>query len=165
MTDNDDPQGCTEKLQGLLKEAQDAADKDDANVRRSVSQKLTQFIVDSTPNNPRILALDNIAGEASKGLLRMNIDDRLASISSSNIDLAKMTKRFASAAAAATGTAQDLRLTRLKNAIDVLNNGVESIRQLQDVLDAGTDPDLLDSLMKAEAAIVSAREGLRAHES
>ncbi|HWT38070.1 MAG TPA: hypothetical protein VN289_17405 [Paraburkholderia sp.] len=161
MTDNEDPQGCTDKLRALLTEAQDAASKDDAALRRSVSQKLTQFIIDSTPNNTRILALDNIAGEASKGLLRMNIDDRLASISASNVDLAKLTKQFAAAAANAADVAGGLRLERLQSAIDVLNEGVESLRQLKDVLDNGTDTELIDSLMKAEAAIVNAREGLR----
>lgn len=161
MTDNDDPQDCTAKLKALLDDAQNAAGQEDDDLRRRVSEQLKQFMIDSTPNNARIVALDDIAVEAAKALLIRNIDDRLVSIRTINIDLAKTTKQFSAAAAHASATANGLRLERLKQTIETLNDGVASIRQLKDALNTGTDPQLLDSLTKAEAAVVSAREGLR----
>jgi hypothetical protein len=156
----EDTDAWTGKLQDLLHEAQEAAENNDRNVRREVSQKLTKFIVDSFPDNERIQALDDIAGEAAKALLRMNIDDRIAGIGAGNVELAKLTKKFASAADA-SNTAQAIRLERVSAVMNVLSQGIDSIRQLETALDAGTDQELIDSLKKADAAIQGARETLQ----
>ena len=161
MIDNSDPNGCTAQLQALLSNAQSAAEQNDPDARRAVCTKLTDFIVASGPDNDCIRALDDIAGKAAAGLLQANIDDRLRDITTCNVELAKASKQFSAAAASAANTAQSLQLTRVANVLDALNAGVESIRQVQDDFTSGSDAALLDSLMKAEAAMVAARESLR----
>jgi hypothetical protein len=54
-----------------------------------------------------------------------------------------------------------MQLAKFAGVLDALNEGVESIRELQDELKDGSDQALLDSLMKAEAAMVAARESVR----
>ena len=145
------------KLRALLDDAASSAKQDDQNARFAMSERLTQFVENSFPNDEKVKALDDIAAKAAIGLLEQNIDDRLKSIVARNAELAQLAKRFEVGAEDAKASAGRIRFERVKKTLDVLNNGVAAMKDLRSSLKTGTDKQLIASLDKATAAAQAVR--------
>ena len=145
------------KLQALLNEGSRIADGDQ-DARRKLSDRLTEFVVRSRPNEPRILALDDIAGKAAIDLLERNIDERLRSIVARNVELAQVSKRFEEGADALGRTAAQLRLERVTKTLDSLNDSVAKMKDLALTLKGASDKDLAKAIDKAMVAAQGVRD-------
>jgi len=145
------------KLDELLAAAEAAAKQDDIQVRLSVNSRLTEFITNSRPNTPEILALDKIAADAGQDLMRRTIDERIASIRGRSAELAQIGKQFDVMAESAQAAAAGIRLQKAHDAVDNLTASVRSLQQLREVLKDGTDDELAKSVEQVVAAIQRAR--------
>ncbi|HEY0338270.1 MAG TPA: hypothetical protein VGC70_13095 [Burkholderiales bacterium] len=149
------------KLRSLLDAAADAAKQTNHDSRFAMSERLTQFVENSYPNDEKIRALDDIASKAAIGLLEQNIDERLKSIVTRNTELAQRSKQFDIGGEDARASAASIRFERTRKTLDVLNNGVETMNDLRSTLKTGTDRQLIASLDKAVIAAQKVRELLR----
>jgi hypothetical protein len=145
------------KLRALLDEAAAIAKQDDHTGRFAMSERLTEFVENSFPNDEKIKALDEIASKAAIGLLEQNIDDRLKSIAARNTELARLAKQFDAGAEDAKTSAARIRFERTKKTLDVLNGGVAAMKELRASLKTGTDKELIASIDKAMAASQAVR--------
>jgi hypothetical protein len=149
------------KLRLLLDAAADAAKQTNHDSRFAMSERLTQFVENSFPNDEKIRALDEIASRAAIGLLEQNIDERLKSIVARNAELAQLSKQFDVGAEGARASAASIRFERARKTLDVLNNGVETMKALRSTLKTGTDRQLIASIDKAVIAAQKVRDLLR----
>jgi len=149
--------GWSGKLRDLLKDANAAARSEDIEQRFEASERLTQFVENSRPNDEPIKALDDIAKRAAIGLLRQTIDERLASIVERNGELAALGKKFSDAASGARKSAAALRLERATKALESLNDGIVKLKDLRDSLKSAADKDIAAAVDKAMAAAKAAR--------
>ena len=97
MSEWDDIEGFeswSRKLRSLLDAAADAAKQTNHDSRFAMSERLTEFVENSFPNDEKIRALDDIASKAAIGLLEQNVDERLKSIVTRNTELAQLSKQF-----------------------------------------------------------------------
>ena len=145
------------KLRALLDEAAGIAKQEDHNGRFAMSERLTQFVENSFPNDEKIKALDDIASKAAIGLLEQNIDERLKSIAARNTELAQLAKQFDDGAADAKASAARIRFERTRKTLDVLNGGVAAMKDLRATLKGGTDKELIASIDKAMTAAQAVR--------
>ena len=149
------------KLRSLLDAAADAAKQTNHDSRFAMSERLTQFVENSFPNDEKIRALDEIASRAAIGLLEQNIDERLKSIVARNAELAQLSKQFDVGAEDARASAASIRFERARKTLDVLNNGVETMKDLRSTLKTGADRQLIASIDKAVIAAQKVRDLLR----
>jgi hypothetical protein len=164
MSEWDDIEGFeswSRKLRSLLDTAADAAKQTNHDSRFAMSERLTEFVENSFPNDAKIRALDEIASKAAIGLLEQNIDDRLKSIVTRNTELAQLSKHFDSGAEDARASAASIRFERERKALDVLNTGVETMQDLRSTLKTGTDRQLIASIDRAVTAARKVRDLLQ----
>lgn len=147
----------TRKLRDLMGDAAKAAKRTEPEARFAMSERLTEFVENSFPNDEKIKALDEIASKAAIGLLEQNIDDRLKSIVTRNTELAQLTKQFEAGADDANASAASIRFERVKKALDVLNTGVVTLKELRATLTTGSDKQLIASIDRAMTAAQSVR--------
>jgi len=139
--------GWTLKLRALLQEdATRVAQLPDPTARLAMSERLTQFVEYSFPNTGPIKALDEIAARAAIGLLEQNIDDRLRSLVSRNLELVTLTKQLDVGPEDAQASAASIRLARSTR---TLNDGVAMMRELRSSLESASDRPLVAAIDKA----------------
>jgi hypothetical protein len=148
------------KLAELLTAAEEASKQQDIQVRLSVNRRLTDFIANSRPNTPEILALDKIAADAGEDLMRLTIEERIASIRSRSTELTRIGKQFEGMAQAAQAAAQGIRLQKAHDAVDNLTASVRALQRLRDVLKAGTDDELAKSVDQVVGSIQKIRSAI-----
>lgn len=151
----DSPEGWRSKLKSLMDEAVVAAASEDVQKRFDISERLTQFVENSFPNNAAVLALDKIAKEAAIGLLEKTINERLQSIVARNVELAGLTKAFEAEAGLANKVAASLRLERSTKAVEALNGSIAALKDLATSLKKDDDEALLKSV---ERTVESAKK-------
>ena len=140
------------KLRQLLAEAEAAAANPDAQARFRICQRLTAFMENSRPNDAAVLSLDEVAGKVAEALLDQTIEERLASIVAANARLAGIAKAFAIETESAQSEAANLRLERATKAVEALNTGISSLKELASALETGRDDALLQSVDKTVKA-------------
>lgn len=149
--------GWRMKLTDLLKEAEAAGQQTDLASRLALANRLTEFILHSSPNTPEILALDGIADQARAGLMRLTIEERLAEISARTGELARLTKEFQAHAAAAAASAAAIRLERAHRVVGALTESVQALNELRGVLETSKD----DALTKSIDRVIASMQTLR----
>lgn len=149
--------GWQAKLDELLKAAEEAAKQQDLQVRLGVNRRLTAFIENSRPNTPEILALDKIASDAGHDLMRLTIEERIASIRGRSSELARISKQFDSMSESAEAAAQSIRLQKAHDVVDNLTASVRALQQFRDVLKDGTDDELAKSVDQVVTSIQRVR--------
>jgi hypothetical protein len=145
------------KLRSLLVEAEAAAQDQDPQVRFRISQRLTEFMEHSFPNDELVRKLDAVAREVAESLLDQTIHERLQSIVSANAELAALAKSFAMETEGALDVAARLRLERANKALETLNAGIAALKDLASALKPGDD----DSLRKSVDQTVKVAKQLR----
>src|SRR4051812_26276258 len=100
----------SDKLNALLAEAEQAAQSDDLGTRLSLTRKLTDFIIASSPNTPDILALDEIAQATRRDLTNATLEQRVSGITARTGEFIKLRKAFAGLAGDARASADALNL-------------------------------------------------------
>jgi len=149
--------GWKMKLAELLREAETVAQKAEIEPRLALNARLTEFIINSSPNTPEITALDDIAEKARAGLMRSAIEERLEAISAGTGELARLTKEFLARAASAEASAASIRLERARHVVDSLTESVRAVKEFRDALGSGKDEELAKSLDR----IVTSMQNLR----
>ena len=152
--------GWKMKLAELLREAETVAQKAEIEPRLTLNARLTEFIINSSPNTPEIMALDAIAEKARAGLMRSAIEERLEVISTGTGELARLTKEFQARAASADASAASIRLERARRVVDSLTESVRAVKEFRGVLESGKDDDLAKSLDRIVSSIQKLRSDI-----
>lgn len=142
-------QQWSEKLGELLGEAREAARNSDSAARFAVSDRLTEFILNSRPNNEAIKALDEIAARASQDLMLGVLDERLMEIVGRTAEWLQITKQFSEQAAAAGAQAASIRLEKAHRVAISLTESVHRLQDLRSSLVDADDPEFARSVTKA----------------
>jgi hypothetical protein len=121
----------SDKLNALLAEAEQAAQSDSLATRLTVTRKLTDFIVASSPNTPDILALDEIAQATRRDLTNATLEQRISGITARTGEFIKLRKMFAGLAGDARVSADPVNLERAQKVVSDLTNSVLSLKALQ----------------------------------
>lgn len=148
----------TRKLRELLQDAAAMATTDTTPAMRlGMSERLTRFVEHSFPNTGAIRTLDDIATRAAIGLLEQNVDDRLKSIVTRNLELTTLAKQLEAGAEDAQESAAQIRFARAGKAIAALNDGVATMRELREALTGADDHALIARIDRALNAIQQVR--------
>lgn len=142
------------ELDQLLAEARDASASNDEASRRSVSRKLTDFVVRTPRGGPDERAgmkqIDRIAAEAAIGLLMQSIQERVANIASRTSDFVSLRKDLEGQAETNEATAAVLRLDRVKKVVDT---STELVREMKDLANTYREADEEDLAKKLEGVV------------
>lgn len=130
-------QTWSSKLNVLLQRARAIASNDDLEGRLKLMDELTQFVIDSTPNTPDILALDALAKAAINDIALTTIEERVARISTRTSELATISKRFGALAADAKATASAINLEQINKTVISLTGTVAALNELKGSLTSG----------------------------
>jgi len=140
--------GWRTKLNSLLDEAKQIASGDDLEPRLKMSERLTDFILESRPNTAEIQKLDKIAEETATALLLDSIEKRLEAITARTGEFIRLTKEFDSQAEQNKEIAESIRL---KNIIATVNSATETVNaamklkeSLKDNVKEGKIAELID---------------------
>ena len=142
-------QQWSDKLGELLDAAREAAHNPDSNARFAVSDRLTEFILNSRPNDQAIKALDNLAARTSQDLMLGTIDERLREIIGRTAEWHQITKQFSDQAAAAGAQAASVRLEKAHRVALSLTESVHLLQDLRSSLSDTDDPEFARNVGKA----------------
>lgn len=142
-------QQWSDKLGELLGEAREAARNPDSNARFAVSDRLTEFILNSRPNDEAIKALDNLAARTSQDLMLGILDERLREIVGRTAEWHQITKQFGDQAVAAGAQAASIRLEKAHRVAQSLTESVHLLQELRSSLSDTDDPEFAKSMAKA----------------
>ena len=137
------------KLGELLASARTASQKEDVGARLAVIDQLTQFVIDSAPNTPDILALDRLAQSVINDLALSTIQERVARIAARTAELAALRKQFDAAAGAANAAAAAINLEQINKTTNALTAAVASLKELQQSLTSGQHGQLATRISDA----------------
>lgn len=127
-------EGWSAKLESMLAEAKEIAQKDKLNDRLKMSERLTAFILESRPNTKEILELDKIAEKTATGLLMETIEKRLAEITSRTAEYQRLTKQFKAMAEENQAAADSIRLKNIIRTVDSATDTINEARKLKESL-------------------------------
>ena len=144
--------GWSKKLEELIAEAKESADLGVAE-RVAFNDRCAEFIVKSRPNIPEILELDAIAERTSDALMKAMLDERLASLSSRRMELAHLTKRLESQAAANEEAAKAIKLENILGVVDSLTESVQALQKLKDSVEEA-DAVEIESAIKSVTKLI-----------
>jgi hypothetical protein len=150
-------QGWKDKLAEILQEAEAAAKSNDDDARDKAGDRLHEFIMNSSPNTPETMALDDIAAQARKDLANQTISQRLVSIGERTVELTRLGKQFEAQASANETQAGSIRLDTVHRVVDSLTDSVRALTQLRTVLQDGKDDELAGSLDRVISSIQKLR--------
>ncbi len=142
-------QQWSDKLGELLGAAREAARNPDSEARFAVSDRLTQFILNSYPNDEAIKALDEIAARASQDLMLGVLDARLMEIVGRTAEWHQVTKQFSAQAAALGAQAASIRLEKAHRVAQALTESVHRLQDLRTSLGDADDPELVRTVTRA----------------
>lgn len=152
MSEWDDIEGFqqwSDKLGGLLVEAKAAAGNPDSDLRFAVSERLTEFILNSRPNDEAIKALDEVAARASQDLMLSVLDERLREIIGRTAEWHQITKAFREQAATVGEKTAAIRLEKAHRVAQSLTESVHRLQELRSSLSDTDDPEFARSMAKA----------------
>lgn len=137
------------KLGELLGEAREAARNPDSNARFAVSDRLTEFILNSRPNDEAIKALDDLAARTSQDLMLGILDERLKEIVGRTAEWHQLTKQFSEHAASAGAQAAAIRLEKAHRVAQSLTESVNLLQDLRSSLSDTDDPEFSRNVSEA----------------
>lgn len=142
-------QQWSDKLGELLAEARAAASDPDSSARFTVSERLTEFILNSRPNDEAIKALDAVAARASQDLMLSVLDERLREIIGRTAEWHQIAKQFSEQTATAGEKAAAIRLEQAHRLAQSLTESVHRLQELRGSLGDTDDPEFARSLARA----------------
>jgi len=145
------------KLDELLKDATDAVRESDDQKRLEVSDRLTDFIMHSWPNDQVIHAMDEIAKRAAQDLLLQTVQDRVREIAGRTAEFHQLAKQFRDSSEEASARAAEIRLQKARRVTQTLTDSVLVLKDFRSALDSGSDADLVRSIEKAIETIQKLR--------
>jgi phage-related protein len=125
--------------------------------RFKLCQRLNEFVLQSSPNDEQIRALDKIAAAVASDLMRLTIEERLKALVERSTELARLTKDFQAQADAAASAAGAIRLEKARKVILTLTDTVSAIKEFGNALEEGKDADLAARLDRAMKSIQDLR--------
>ena len=142
-------QQWSDKLGELLGEAREVAHHPDSAPRFAISDRLSEFIQNSRPNNEAIKALDKLAARASQDLMLGTLDERLKEIIGRTAEWHQITKQFSDLAAAAGAQAAAIRLEKAHRVALALTESVHRLQDLRSSLSETDAPEFARNVAKA----------------
>jgi hypothetical protein len=146
-------EGWKTKLKSMLAEAKQISSEDGLEPRLKMSERLTEFILESRPNTAEIQKLDRIAEESASALLLDSIEKRLNAITARTGEFIRLTKEFDTQAEQNKEIAESIRL---KNIIATVDSATETINaakklkeSLKDNVKEGKIAELIDETVSA----------------
>lgn len=163
--------GWRAKLDELLADARDAAQKDDLDARLEMADRLTEFVIRNPPTLPEDPAsaeyeeMDRIARECHDALLLQAIQQRVAAIMGRKAELAALRKKFDSQTSANQQTAASIRLEKARKVVESTTAAVGAMmdlkKELQNAIDAGVADTDITALAKQVTALVERLQAVR----
>ncbi|MCK7508715.1 MAG: hypothetical protein MZV70_34900 [Desulfobacterales bacterium] len=126
-----------------------AARESDDQKRLEVSDRLTDFIMHSWPNDQVIHAMDEIAKRAAQDLLLQTVQDRVREIAGRTAEFHQLAKQFRGSTEEASAGAAEIRLQKARRVTQALTDSVNVLKDFRAALDRGSDADLVRSIEKA----------------
>jgi hypothetical protein len=126
--------GWSKKLNSMLAEAKQIASKEALGPRLKMSERLTDFILESRPNTPEIQMLDKIAETTAAALLADSIEKRLKAITSRTGEFIRLTKEFDAQAMKNEENAESIRLENIIATVDSATETVNAAKKLKESL-------------------------------
>ena len=126
-----------------------AAGNADSNARFAISERLTEFILNSRPNDEAIKALDDVAARASQDLMLAILEERLREVIGRTAEWHQITKQFSEQAATAGSQAASIRLEKAHRVAQSLTESVHRLQELRSSLSDIDDPEFAKSMAKA----------------
>ena len=123
--------GWGAKLESMLAEAKEIAQKDELKERLQMSERLTAFILESRPNTQEILELDKIAEKTASSLLMETIEKRLAEITARTAEYQRLTKQFKAMAEENQAAADSIRLKNIIKTVDSATDAINAAKELK----------------------------------
>ncbi|MHC4105204.1 MAG: hypothetical protein ACYSR9_09705 [Planctomycetota bacterium] len=123
--------GWSAKLKSLLEEARVIAQQNDLDERLTMSDRLTDFILESRPDTPEIKELDRIANETATALLKQSIEERLMAIIARTAEYKRLTKEFQTQAKHNEADAESIRLKSIIQTVDSATVMIDSAKKLK----------------------------------
>jgi hypothetical protein len=151
----------SDKLDALLREADQVAQSNDLDLRLTVIRKLSDFVVESSPNTPEVLALDAIAQAARRDLTCATLEQRVNGISARTREFATLRAAFAALAGDARNSADTIDLTQTQKVVADLNASVASLQALNAALRSDQHPQLAAKIASALAGLQDLRSDLQ----
>ena len=148
------------KLEELLKAAEEATRKDDDDARLSVATRLNRFVLESAPNTPEIVALDDLALDAARALSTEMVGGAVDRIGARTATLRSIAKHLDAVAGEAEEAAASLRLEKVHRVVDALTGALRAVDDLDRVLRSGTDQELRARLTTLADAMKSVRDSI-----
>ena len=148
------------KLRELLKAAEEATRKDDDDARLSVATRLNRFVLESAPNSPEIVALDDLALDAARALSTEMVGVAVDRIGARTATLRSIAKQLDVVAGEAQDAAASLRLEKVHRVVDALTDAMRAVDDLEQVLQRGTDEELRTRLTALTDAMRRIRDSI-----
>jgi hypothetical protein len=148
------------KLKELLQAADDATRKDDDDARISVAGRLNRFVLESAPNTPEIIALDDLALDAARALSTEMVGGAVDRIAARTAMLRSIAKHLDVVTGEAEQAAASIRLDKVHRVVDALTGALRAVDDLDPVLRAGTDQELRVRLTSLADAMRSIRDSI-----
>jgi len=127
-------EGWSKKLKSLLDEALQVCKEEDLGSRLKMSERLTDFMIESRPNIPEIQKLDEIAEATATSLLADSIEKRLKKITSRTGEFIRLTKEFDAHAIKNEENAKSIRLENIIATVDSATETVNAAKKLKESL-------------------------------
>ena len=149
--------GWKAKLKTLLAVGEEASRRNDDDARLSVAARLNSFVLESAPNAPEIVALDDLAITAARALTAEVVGGGVDRISGRTAMLRSIGKQLDAVAAQAEQAAASIRLEKIHRLVDALTQAVRAVDELDTVLKTGSDEALRTRLTALAGAMREVR--------
>jgi hypothetical protein len=147
-------------LESLLDQAKSASASNNQTELIAISNALNTFVKKSFPNTPEIMALDEIAVQASQAMSEEVADAALMQISARTTRLTALAKHIERLASVAADDAASIRLEKAHAAVDALTHAMRTIDGLDDAFAEASDDELRAKIKDLATAMKKIRDAI-----
>lgn len=147
-------------LESLLDQSKSASDANDDAELLAISNALNTFVRKSFPNTPEIMALDNVAVQASQAMSEQVADAAVLQITARTTQLAALSKQLTQLAQAAAEDAALFRLEKAHAAVDALTQAMRTIDGLDEAFTEDSDEELRAKIKELATTLKKMRDAI-----
>lgn len=154
------PNEWKDTLESLLDQAKTASADNDQDELVVISNALNTFVKKSFPNTAEIMALDDVAVQASQAMSEQVADTAVMQITARTTQLTALAKQLEHLASVAADEAAILRLEKAHAAVDALTQAMRSIDGLEGNFMDASDDELRAKIKEFAATMKKMRDVL-----
>lgn len=147
-------------LETLLDQAKSASAENDQTELIAISNALNTFVKKSFPNTPEIMALDEVAVQASQAMSEQVADAAVMQISARTTQLTALAKHLEHLATVAADEAASIRLEKAHAAVDALTHAMRTIDGLDDAFTEASDEELRAKIKDLASTMKKMRDAI-----